>query len=91
MAGTKMSICTNLTMNLPKINGSGQEWRMSIGQKICSGPSGVLDRHVTLILNPEEAINLAHDILSRLPALSVSVEQVNKIQKLLNCQKEPQG
>ena len=50
-------------------NDMAEHFSVLIPQKITAGPSGFLDRQVTLMLSKEEALTLAMKIIGALPAL----------------------
>ncbi len=53
------------------VSGSGDNYRLSLQQKVTHGPDQCLDRHVTLGLTPQEAIAMGVSLLLKVPGLQL--------------------
>ena len=82
---TRQAIYTSRTVAPLSVNGSGDSYRMSVPQKIHSGPAAAADRKVCLVLDKEEALQLAIDLLKKLPVMQLQAmpEQIGELRKIV--------
>lgn len=80
----KPAIHTTLSIKDLKTNGSGDLFRMSITQNIHSAPKPVMGREAVLVMEKDEATDLAIQILYNVPVLGFSGAQKTMLKKLIN-------
>lgn len=88
----RMQICTSPTETPVVTNGIGDNLRVSLRQKVHAGPTQVLDRRVIMIMDVDEAFNVAMQILRQLPVLKLSekkrLDQIRELVKILEAGEE---
>ena len=74
---SRNAIYTHISALGPESNGSGERWRLAVAQKVFAGNKPVMDREVVMILNREETLQLAMDLVGKLPPLWLAEPQQN--------------